>query len=286
MKRMQWLRTALSAMLGLAMLATAFGCQAKETTTDEAKPVVLEETFGSEQYGIGFRNGDIALGLKIQEGMDAIMENGTAAAISTTWFGEDKLLSDQPYLEESEAAADDDSWTKVQEKGYFIVGLDATFPPMGYLDENNEFVGFDIDLAKAVAKELGVEVRFQSINWDAKDMELNNGNIDCIWNGMTINESRLESMYFTKAYLSNEQIVITLSNSGISKKSDLAGKVVASQAESSGLEAMEGESALYASMKEVPLYDSYLDAYNDLLIGRVDALVIDSTMGYYIMAQN
>ncbi|MCE2603887.1 transporter substrate-binding domain-containing protein, partial [Pseudomonas aeruginosa] len=97
--------------------------------------------------------------------------------------------------------ADDSSWEYVQEKGELIVGLDDTFAPMGFRDESNNLVGFDIDLATAVCKELGVKVKFQPINWDSKDMELTSKNIDCIWNGMSITPERIEGMSLSNKYL-------------------------------------------------------------------------------------
>jgi len=88
------------------------------------------------------------------------------------------------------------TWAEIEERGYFIVGLDDTFAPMGFRDNDGNLVGFDVDLAKAVSEKLGVEVRFQPIDWDAKVLELNSGNIDMIWNGLTITDSRKEEMSF------------------------------------------------------------------------------------------
>ncbi|MEG1755813.1 MAG: transporter substrate-binding domain-containing protein [Clostridia bacterium] len=255
------------------------GCAKKST-----KIIVLSDTFAAEQYGIGYRNTDIALGLKIQEAFDALVADGTAAKVSQQWLGADLVLKDQPFLEENSAPADDASWTKIQERGYFVLGLDASFPPMGFVNEKNEIIGFDIDLAKAVAKNLGVEVKLQPIDWSAKELELNNGNIDCIWNGMTITDERLASMYFTKPYLSNDQIILVSDHSDIVTKADLKDKIVAAQSGSSGLEAVESDTATRATFKELVTYDEYTAAYQDLKVGRVDALVIDSIVGYYLIA--
>ena len=76
-------------------------------------------------------------------------------------------------------------WAYIEDKGELVIGLDDTFAPMGFRDEAGELVGFDIDLAGAVAEELGVAVKFQPIDWDAKEMELSSKRIDCIWNGMS-----------------------------------------------------------------------------------------------------
>ena len=109
----------------------------------------------------------------------------------------------------------DTSLADIKEKGYFVLGLDATFAPMGFTDEAGEIVGFDIDLAKAVAEKLGVEVKLQPIDWDSKSMELNAGNIDVIWNGFSITEERKKEVLFTDAYLTTGQVIIVTADSDI-----------------------------------------------------------------------
>ena len=115
-----------------------------------------------------------------------------------------------------------------------VVGLDDTFAPMGFKNEKGELIGFDIDLAKAVAEKLKIEVEFKPINWDSKIMDLNSGNIDLIWNGLTITPDRAKETEISKAYLSNNQIIIVNVNSPIKTKADLKGKVVGVQSQSSG----------------------------------------------------
>ena len=184
------------------------------------------------------------------------------------------------------ALAEDTSLTDLVARGKLVLGFDASFPPMGYQDENGDYVGFDLDTAKEVCNRLGVELVLQPIDWAAKDLELDNGNIDCIWNGMTINQGRLDTMYFTKPYLANEQIILTGDNSKITGKATLSGKVVAAQSGSSGLEAVEADTATKDTFKELVTYDDYVSAYQDLKVGRIDALVIDSVVGYYLIAQD
>jgi polar amino acid transport system substrate-binding protein len=128
---------------------------------------------------------------------------------------------------EAQGPADTDtSWQEIQDKGYFIVGLDDAFPPMGFRDENNEIAGFDIDMAREAAARMGVEVQFQPISWDAKDAELNSGNIDVIWNAFTITEERLQNFLFTKPYIEDHQIIVVRTDSTIATKADLAGKEI------------------------------------------------------------
>ena len=115
-----------------------------------------------------------------------------------------------------------------------IIGLDDTFAPMGFKNEKGELIGFDIDLSREVAKKLGMEIEYKSINWDSKILELNAGNIDLIWSGLTITPERAEQTSMSKPYLSNNQIVITRVDENIKKIKDLDGKVVGSQNQSSG----------------------------------------------------
>ena len=124
----------------------------------------------------------------------------------------------------------------------FIVGFDAEFPPYGYKDDNGEYVGFDLDLAQEVCDRNGWTLKKQPIEWNSKDMELKNGTIDCLWNGFTMNGR--ESKYtWSVPYVDNSQVVIVKDNSGINELDDLAGKIVAVQADSSALAALTGEDA-------------------------------------------
>ena len=123
-------------------------------------------------------------------------------------------------------------------KDTLIIGIDDKFAPMGFRDENNEIVGFDIDYAKAAAEKMGVEVKFQPIDWKTKEAELSSGRIDLIWNGYTITDERKEKVLFTKPYLKNAQVVVTLADSKLTKLDDLAGKVVGLQSLSSASDAL------------------------------------------------
>ena len=130
-------------------------------------------------------------------------------------------------------SAEDNSLEELKSRGEFVLGLDDSFPPLGFRNEANEIVGYDIDLAGEVAKRLGVKLRCQPIDWTAKEQELATGNIDCIWNGFTMTAERLEAMSFTEPYLDNAQVVIVRGDSGIKTLADLAGKTIGLQAGSS-----------------------------------------------------
>ncbi len=176
----------------------------------------------------------------------------------------------------------DASVEKITEKGTFILGLDDSFPPMGFRDEDNNIVGFDIDVAAAVAERLGVEFIAQPIVWDAKELELSSGNIDCIWNGMSITPEREESMAMTFAYLNNKMIFYTRADAGIATLDDLAGKTVAMQNGSYAQELLEGEYAdLAATFADVLGFDDYLTALMDLQNGGCDAVLMDLVVGDY-----
>ena len=171
------------------------------------------------------------------------------------------------------------------DKDTLIVGLDDTFAPMGFRDEKGEIVGFDVDLAKALGKKLGKEVTFQPINWDMKETELSSGNIDFIWNGYTITDERKGKVSFSNPYLKNKQVIVTLANSPVKTKADLAGKKVGAQNESSAVSAMEKEADLYKSFNggKAITFEDNNQALMDLESGRIDAVVADEILlRYYI----
>jgi len=165
-----------------------------------------------------------------------------------------------------------------------VVGLDDNFPPMGFRDEKNELVGFDIDLAREAAKRLGVEVEFKPIDWNAKEAELSGKRVDVLWNGLTITEKRKEQIAFTAPYLENHQIVVVAANSPVKAKADLAGKVVGVQEGSSAVEAIEKDEVA-KSFKELKKFGDNVAALMDLTTGRLDAVVLDEIVGRYYVAK-
>lgn len=174
------------------------------------------------------------------------------------------------------------------DKEVIIVGLDDTFAPMGFKDQAGEIVGYDIDLAKAVGEKLGKTFEFQCINWDMKETELNQGNIDMIWNGYSVNEKRKELVSFSDPYLENRQVILTLADSPIETKADLAGKIVGAQNASSAVEAMEKDATVYESFdgSEAVTYETNNDVLMDLEAGRIDAAVADEVIIRYYINNN
>lgn len=180
-----------------------------------------------------------------------------------------------------DASKTDTSLEDLKAKGTFILGLDDSFPPLGYRNENNEIVGFDIDLAREVCSRLGVKLICQPIDWDAKEQELSNAKIDCIWNGLTITEERENAMTMSKPYLNNAQVVVVRADSGYNTLADLAGKTVGIQSGSSAQDALDDAPKFKDSLKEVVEFNENITALNDLEIKRIDGVVMDLIVANY-----
>ena len=166
-------------------------------------------------------------------------------------------------------------------EGKFVLGLDASFPPMGFTEADGTITGYDIDLAKEVSKRLNLEFVAKPINWEAKELELSSGSIDCIWNGFTMTEERPEKMAFTSAYLNNDQILVVRNDGTINSLKDAEGKVIGCQSGSSAEEAIESNKEFASSLKSVKKYEDNLTALNDLEVGGIDAVVMDSVVADY-----
>ena len=165
----------------------------------------------------------------------------------------------------------------------FTVGFDASFPPYGYQDENGNYVGIDLDLAEEVCSRRGWTLVKQPIDWDSKDMELNSGAIDCIWNGFTMSDDRKDKYEWSDPYVDNSQVVVVKADSGITRLNDLSGKTVAVQADSSALEALQSDDhkELTDSFKELLQVPEYNTAFLDLDSGAADAVALDVGVANY-----
>ncbi|MDE5052449.1 amino acid ABC transporter substrate-binding protein [Niallia taxi] len=171
-----------------------------------------------------------------------------------------------------------------KEDDTLVIGIDDKFAPMGFRDENNEVVGFDIDYAKAAAEKMDMKVEFQPIDWETKESELSSGRIDLIWNGYTITDGRKKKVLFTKPYLKNAQVVVTLADSKVTKLADLEGKVVGLQSLSSAADALDAD-PIKSKIKTVTEFSDNVSALNDLKNGRLDAVVIDEIVIDYYMTK-
>lgn len=185
--------------------------------------------------------------------------------------------ADTPVEALGESTLDKDTW---------IIGLDDSFAPMGFRDEKGEIVGFDVDLAKAFGEAFDKQLEFQPIDWSMKETELSSGNIDFIWNGYTITDERKEKVSFSNPYLDNRQVIVTLAQSDINRKSDLKDKKVGAQTQSSAVTAMEREAALYKSFNggKAITFEDNNQALMDLDTGRIDAVVADEILLRYYIA--
>lgn len=172
------------------------------------------------------------------------------------------------------------------EKETLVIGMDDTFAPMGF-KQDGKLVGFDIEMAEAVAKKIGKTVEFQNIDWDLKETELESGSIDLIWNGYSITDERKEKVLFSDAYMENHQLIITTDETGIKTKADIAGKTVAVQKNSSAYDAVMKDEAFVKALKggKPTQFDTNNDCFMDLEAGRVDAIVVDETLARYYMKQ-
>lgn len=168
-----------------------------------------------------------------------------------------------------------------------VVGLDDNYPPMGFKDETNKIVGFDVDLAAEATKRLGCEVEFKAIDWSSKEAELKSGRVDVLWNGLDITEKRKENMLFSDPYMDNRQLIfVKKGTAGITDEKSLAGKSVGTQSGGTAEEYIDGNEALKGSLKEYKKYSDYISAFMDLENGRLDAIVSDEITGRYYMSKH
>ena len=193
----------------------------------------------------------------------------------------------------AEADADTSADTKAPEAeaseagaagGTFTVGFDQEFPPMGFVGDDGEYTGFDLEVAKEVAERLGLEFVPQPVDWAAKDMELESGNIDCIWNGFTMT-GREDDYTWSEAYMANQQVFVVTAESGIKTLADLAGKVVEVQAESSAEAALKDDPDLTGTFGTLQTPPDYNTAFMDLQMGAVDAIAMDEVVARFQIEQ-
>lgn len=179
-----------------------------------------------------------------------------------------------------ESKADETNTSASENKTTFTVGFDQDFPPMGFVGDDGEFTGFDLELAAEVAKRMGKEIKYQPISWDAKDMELTSGNIDCIWNGFSI-QGREDKYTWSKPYMKNDQVFVVKSDSSIDSIEDLAGKTVEVQTDSSAEAALKENTELANTFGKLQTVADYNTGFMDLEMGGVDAIAMDSVVANY-----
>ena len=238
--------------------------------------VILSAVLAMSMIGCGSSAEDTA---SDAAATDAVTDEATDAAASDE--------ATDAADEATDAADETADETAAGDRTQLIVGFDAEYPPYGYMDENGEYVGFDLDLAQEVCDRNGWELVKQPIDWDAKDMELNSGSIDCIWNGFTMT-GREDDYTFSEPYVDNSIVVVVAADSDIQSLEDLAGKVVATQADSSALTALTDDSednkdniALAATFAELQQVADYNSAFMNLEAGSIDAIAVDIGVAQY-----
>ncbi|KNF08205.1 cystine-binding periplasmic protein FliY [Gottschalkia purinilytica] len=177
----------------------------------------------------------------------------------------------------------DDSLNKIKESGKFVVGLDDSFPPMGFRDDKGEIIGFDIDLAKEVAKRMGVKAEFKPVEWKGVTLTLKKGDIDLIWNAFTKTEDRKKQVNFSDTYLANKQILVVKKGSSIKTKEDLKGKILGLQMGSTAEDALKKNKEVSDVLKDVKKYSNNVEALMDLSAGRIEVLLVDEVVGKYYL---
>ena len=221
----------------------------------------------------------VAMAAALTLGLAGCSSNGNSSTADSS-----ATAGDSTSVTESKAEGDN-SLQKVKDAGQFILGLDATFKPMGYTDENGEIVGFDIDVAKEVCNRLGVKLVKQPINWDTLTTDLNVGKCDCVWNGLSINEERQEKMNLSEPYMKNAMVFVVKGDSTVAKMDDLKGKKITIQEASTAETALNRDPQLKAAFAEVKAYPDLTACFMDLESGRCDAVLSDTVLNEYYMTK-
>ncbi|MDI6666528.1 amino acid ABC transporter substrate-binding protein [Leuconostoc falkenbergense] len=203
------------------------------------------------------------------------------------WAGLALSRPTQTKTSDNQTTIQTDEWSRIKKSKQITIGLDDTFVPMGFRDKNGKLVGFDVDLANAVFKSMGIKVKWQPIDWSMKETELNTGNIDAIWNGYTITAARKKQVAFSAPYHKATQVLVTLKKNNINSFADMKDKVLGDQTASSGDEGFNKYPKVlkqYVKDNTVVGYDTFDKAFNDLNAGRIDGLLIDEDYARYYVA--
>lgn len=208
----------------------------------------------------------------------ATLAGSSALALVGCGGSSDKAAAASTSAATSAAAADGDASADI---ATLTVGFDQAYPPYGFVGDDGQFTGFDLDLAAEVCKRNNWEVKDEPIEWDAKDTLLNSGAITCIWNGFTM-EGRENDYTFSEPYMLNGQVVVVKKDSGINSLADLAGKTVITQTDSAAQEVLEGDKAdVAATFASLETIGDYNTAFMQLESGAVDAVACDLSISQY-----
>ncbi|MGT2926625.1 amino acid ABC transporter substrate-binding protein [Streptococcus cuniculipharyngis] len=196
------------------------------------------------------------------------------------------LVACQSKDSNASKTSDSDQWARYEKEKTITIGFDNTFVPMGFEDEAGKTVGFDIDLANAVFDRYGIKVKWQAINWDLKETELNSGKIDLIWNGYSMTPEREKKVLFTNPYMKNEQVLVSKKSSSIKRFAEMKDKVLGVQAGSSGYDAFLANPTVLKDLvknQDATQYSTFTEALIDLKNNRIDGLLIDRVYANYYL---
>lgn len=176
-----------------------------------------------------------------------------------------------------------DTWNSIEKSKQVVIGLDDSFVPMGFEKKNGQLTGYDIDLAKAVFKEYGIKVNFQTIDWSMNVTELRNGTIDLLWNGYSITPQRRKKVAFSRPYLQNRQVLVVKKDSGINSFAQMKNYELGMQTGSTAQQWYETKQHVLRAKKKV-LYDTISNSFLDLNAGRIQGILLDEVYADYYIA--
>ena len=260
-------------VLCIAMLCSACFALTSCGAKDYDDLTIVDLGFEKEYFGIAFRSGS-DMTRKVEDITLGLIKDGTLDALSTKY--EVGAVDEKDYTPKADACADSDDWAKIQAAGKLVVGI-TDYKPMDYKDDDGKWIGFDAEYAEAVCKKLGVAVEFKEIEWDNKLISLAAGEIDCIWNGMTITEAIEAAADCTAPYMFNSQVAVVLKDNA-GKYTDiasLAGATIAAEGGSAGETAITSNASLKDGFKSVT---AQTDALLEVLSGASDAAIVDLTL--------
>ena len=271
--KQQTKRSIFTLLLVLLLLMSALTACGGRGDAGPPRPVVVDEVVYVHHFGIAVQRGNAVLRDQIWAALQVLAADGTVERIARAWFGFDPtLIPPDPNATEHLG--------EVRERT-LIVGFDSGMAPKSYIDERGELVGFDIDLAQAVCDYFGWTLVLLPIEWADKEMELQSGNIDCLWGGVSLKGRVQTRMYHTPPYMENRQVVLTMSNAGINSLGRTRDRTIALRAGSAAETALEQNSRFQGRLGDIVILETLADCLIELERGRVDAVLMDETAAFY-----
>lgn len=267
-------------LLAVVLLATTLAaCGGGGREAGPPRPVIMDEVLDTFYFGIAFQRGNAVLRDQIWAALQVLSADGTVERIARNWFGFDPTII-PPDITATEALGE------VRERT-LIVGFDPAMAPKSYIDETGALVGFDIDLAQAVSDYFGWTLALLPIEWADRGMELQSGNIDCLWGGVTLTDQMQARMYHTPPYMVNRQVLITMSDSGINNLGRMRDRTLGIRGGVVAEIALERNSRFESRLEEVSAFESLYEALLEFEQGQIDAVLMDEAAAlYYVRGGN